>query len=264
MSDLEDLFDEELPNDKEDLKAELFGSESDDDFVPEVAAAPAPTAPLPVETAADRRKVLQQLATRKRDKGDDEDQPSKKKAKKDSKSKRLRSNAVAADDLPDSAAGLLDDDVGGEPGAAEPLFPGGEENDDNILETDADRAFIDDAGVPEDERYEDDDEDAIRHADEAEEVPEGAEEELELDGVDAVLAQHKRRKEKPTEQEKEAAANDLVSQMETVSEADKKEHARKKPAIHKLRALKDVENFLLQRMNHEAFILHRGLHALAE
>lgn len=78
--------------------------------------------------------------------GDDEDQPSKKKAKKDSKSKRLRSNAVAADDLPDSAAGLLDDDVGGEPGAAEPLFPGGEENDDNILETDADRAFIDDAG----------------------------------------------------------------------------------------------------------------------
>lgn len=68
-------------------------------------------------------------------------------------------------------------------------------------------------GVPEDERYEDDDEDAIRHADEAEEVPEGAEEELELDGVDAVLAQHKRRKEKPTEQEKEAAANDLVSQV---------------------------------------------------
>lgn len=56
----------------------------------------------------------------------------------------------------------------------------------------------------------------------------------------------------------------LSLQMETVSEADKKEHARKKPAIHKLRALKDVENFLLQRMNHEAFILHRGLHALAE
>lgn len=40
--------------------------------------------------------------------------------------------------------------------------------------------------------------------------------------------------------------NDMIAKMEAAAEEDMEEHAKKRPALHKLRTLKEVEEFVVQ------------------
>ena len=51
-------------------------------------------------------------------------------------------------------------------------------------------------------------------------------------------------------------------QMHATSEMDELAVTKKEPAIHKLQALKAVEELLLQRKYHDAFLHQKGLEAM--
>eukprot|EP00775_Hariotina_reticulata_P010133 gene10133-10291_t len=132
-------------------------------------------------------------------------------------------------------------------------------------ETAADLDFIDDDGVPEDERYEEDVE-ALAAAEEAEEAIPGEEEEGEpANIIEEVLQRRKRAKRKESEAEVDAEVMSLVGMMQACAESDdaalKSQPPR--PALEKLKQLAEVGRVLRQRKYHETFLASKGLNALA-
>jgi len=135
------------------------------------------------------------------------------------------------------------------------------EDDAALQETEADKAFIDDDGVAEEERYGSEDEGAFARAEEAEEVGE-EEAEAEEGTLKAVLAARKKGRKKDDESKLERDVDALVAQMHATAEMDELAVTKKEPAIHKLQALKAVEELLLQRKYHDAFLDQKGLEAM--
>ena len=56
--------------------------------------------------------------------------------------------------------------------------------------------------------------------------------------------------------------DDNIAKMEAAVEADMEQHEQSKPAIQKLKFLKEVEDFLAQKKYHELFVSAGGLGVL--
>ncbi|GBF89405.1 exocyst complex component [Raphidocelis subcapitata] len=309
MDNLDDLWDVEdgglqggLANetrlhDGDGALEELFGDEGGEEEA--LAGDDAPLQPpSPVgrgpSAAEERRRAMQELARRHQPQGrgegggssDGEGGAKKKKRKRDKdkggskgggagdedggrRGRRLRKTGEERGGGAGAGAGGSGDEGGG--GG---VGGGGGEEDELAPETDADRAFIDDDGVPEHQRYRDNpeaDEGGEPEAEEAEEGEEGSEggfvvgegeEEGEEDGIDGVVKRRKK-KEQDTELQLQAAAESMVAKMNIAAELDEGCVKASKPATHKVKELPAAEAFLRQRKNHEYFIIHGGLKAAA-
>lgn len=209
------------------------------------------------QTTQDRRQLLQQLA-RKAQAGAEEG-GRKKKGKKDKREKQQEQRGSRPKRLRQSAADAADG------GSKRPRAPAAELPEDQYVETAEDQDFIDDAGVPEDERYEGDDLEVLARAEEAEEAAFGEEEEGEPTNiVDEVIRSRKRRR-KASDEQIESEVMSLVTQMQACANKDCEivDGNKKMPAMNKFQALKAVNDLLRQRSHHESFIQLNGLEAIA-
>lgn len=121
-----------------------------------------------------------------------------------------------------------------------------EEDQAELVPTDADLAFIDDDDVPLDEQVDfADDGNAPFAFDEAEEAAEDIEDEL-----DRIFTHKKRGQSTGTDAENRATVENLLAQMEAAAEKDLDASEHGKPAVHKLRMLGRVEEVLAIKKLH--------------
>ncbi|BDA46112.1 Protein IWS1 homolog [Coccomyxa sp. Obi] len=231
VRDLEDAEGLEEEAGGQDLVAELFG-ESDSD---EEAALPSsePQAPS-------RKDRLEELAQKKRKEAAGQD------AERE-QHKRQRRTADAA-----GTAGLEadNDEIQGAREAAE------EENDEeeegNEVANEADRAFIDDEGVEQEEgagAASDSDEERRQQAPEAEEAEE------EEDEFERMFAGAKgRRRRASMAEDIKANVDQLLAHMEVAAEKDMEANKQGKPAVMKLKMLPQVEDKLAKRGWHDELL----------
>ena len=133
-----------------------------------------------------------------------------------------------------------------------------DENDDEPRRTAEDDAFIDDEGVaPEDRWGDDDDDDRSPIASEAEE---------EDDELEKLFGGGGKGRGGRARQSEAAITSDVLNflaRMEVATEQDREAVQQKKPAVHKLRMLKEVTEKLKQVDLHESFLRHGLLKVLA-
>ncbi|GAX85985.1 hypothetical protein CEUSTIGMA_g13401.t1 [Chlamydomonas eustigma] len=84
----------------------------------------------------------------------------------------------------------------------------------------------------------------------------------EADDGDDPFGHKKRKRRKETDQQMANIVDDKIAKMEAAAEADMEEHQNRRPAIHKLKVLAEVEEFLAQKKYHELFISSGGLGVL--
>ncbi|KAL6756903.1 hypothetical protein V8C86DRAFT_2637178 [Haematococcus lacustris] len=278
MSAFADLEDD-LPDKVPAQGSSLFADDEDDDDEPATGTAGAGQAfsddeegPAPVPAAAaaqpqDIKAKLAALAEKKRreaaGEGDggggskkrksDGDTKSDKKRKKDKPSRPLRSSSSRDA----SQAGARPKRTGGDSG------PQASDDSQQAKPSRADADFIDDEGdVDEEEVGSDvapDDEDSGPGGPppEAQEVDEA----MDADLQDA-FGRPKKKRSHESEHQMGLHVVDLTTKMETMAELDMEDHLAGKPALHKLKMLREAEEFLAQRKYHELFIAQGGLGVL--
>lgn len=143
-------------------------------------------------------------------------------------------------------------------GAAAAAAPPVDENEEDLVVTDADRAFIDDTGVAPENQYDFGDDDVGDEGpltfDEAEEAREdGMEDEL-----DRMFGRNKRRHEDQDEAENRAVVQALQSQMELALENDLELYQKRQPAVKRLQMLSRVQDVLSRKKLH-AELLDSGI-----
>ncbi|KAI8472508.1 MAG: hypothetical protein J3K34DRAFT_519697 [Monoraphidium minutum] len=238
-----------------------------------------PSSPLGgPSTAEERRRNLQELVRSQQQKGggEDEEGGAKKKRRRKDKAGGKADGEDGGGRRPrrlrgGPAGGGSDGEGGGEGGGEE--GGGGGADDEVPPESDADRGFIDDEGVPEHERYHEDPEAEDGGEPEAEEAAEGEEEE-EGGFVDAdadvgddeedAFGKKRKRKERETDLQLQGAVESMIAKMNIAAELDESCVEKARPATHKVKELPAVEAFLRQRKYHEMFILHGGLNAASK
>ena len=208
------------------------------------------------DDASAKKNKLLELANRKRKQQEEEVERAHQQ-----RAKQLKAAAAAVDfgdasDEEDQGAAATAEDGGGGGGAsaapeeqgapfAAVDFGDDDEDEGNLVFTDADRAFIDDDGVAPEERIDFGDEDEGGLAfDEAEEAAEDMEDEL-----DRMFAK-KKRQESGTEAENRATVEHLLAQMEVAVEQDMVAYEGGKPAVNKLRMLSRVREVLAMKKLH--------------
>lgn len=197
------------------------------------------------DSTAKKNKLLE-LANRKRKEAEEAQE-----REQQERAKKLRAAATvdfgdASDEEEDQGA------AGGEVPAQAPVvavdFGDEDEEEGNLVVTDADRAFIDDEGVAPEERVDfgDEDDDALGMAyEEAEEAAEDMEDEL-----DRMFGRNKRRQETGNGADNRATVENLLAQMEVAVEQDMQAFDAGKPAINKLRMLSRVQEVLSMKKLH--------------
>lgn len=132
----------------------------------------------------------------------------------------------------------------------------GDEDDTEPARTAEDDAFIDDADVAPEDRYGDDDDERSPVASEAEE---------EDDDLEKLFGSKSsgRGRARQSEQALTSEALNFLARMEVAAEQDRESVLEKKPAVHKLRMLKEMTEKLKEVDLHEAFLRHGLLKVLA-
>ena len=141
------------------------------------------------------------------------------------------------------------------PGAAPAVDFGDndEDEDQELVPSAADRAFIDDDDVAPEERVDfGDDGDDIGTYDEAEEAAEDMEDELDK------LFGRRKRQESGNEAQNRATVENVLAQMEVAVEQDMQAYENGKPAVNKLRMLGRVQEVLAMKKLHGE-LLDNGL-----
>ncbi|KAL6784448.1 hypothetical protein ACKKBF_B01830 [Auxenochlorella protothecoides x Auxenochlorella symbiontica] len=201
-------------------------------------------APPPNDEGSNARSRLLELAKRKRQEQEE--------AENAAAAKKGHSVAIDFGDSED------EEDVAGLPEPQKEqvniadLFGDDEDEQELAAPTEADRAFIDDTGVAEDQQIDfgDDDEQQFNKDDEA------VESDLE-DELDKLFTKRKRR-ESNTDYENKALVDSFLAQMEVAVEEDMKDYEQGRPATHKLRMLSRVQDLLsTQKLHNE--LLDGGL-----
>lgn len=225
---------DELPDRRE--VNQLFGEEDDDYQGKDEYDEPAPV--------VDRRSAMQQLAQRVRDEEVVETQLKRRKKAQESGSTKRRREDPYAHHAQQGPAG----DQQGHRSSGGGYWV----DEDNIApENEGDRAFIDDTGVPEDERFDDYDNPDVRVMSEAEEGSE--------DDIDAIINKNKRRRHKESMQDVQDSVNHMLAKMDRADEMDRESHHEGKPAFYKLRMCQEAEDFVAKRQYHDYFIDNGGL-----
>lgn len=254
MADLEDLLEDELDVPEQGkapfTEEDIFGDELDDEE-------DVPPPPPPEEAQPDDRKArLEALARNKRKEQEDAaaEAASRKRSRLD------EATAAAEVEAGDAGAGAdeaLQPADGSAPGAgsAHDLFGSDEDEDDenaehNIVATEADKQFIDDEGVPEEEQYGSDGEE--QRLDQEEALEERA------------LPKKGRKARQESDDELQMAVDDMIARMDAAAEEDRAQFAAGRPAFQKLKLLRQVEDFLVQVKYHEMFISTGGMDMLAK
>mmetsp|Transcript_5642 Transcript_5642/g.9840 ORF Transcript_5642/g.9840 Transcript_5642/m.9840 type:complete len:501 (-) Transcript_5642:850-2352(-) len=96
-------------------------------------------------------------------------------------------------------------------------------------------------------------------APEAQEAEDGEEAE---DATDTLFGRKKKKKRDTDHNSMLGVVNDMIAKMEAAADTDAEEFASGRAALAKLRTLKEVEDFVLQRQYHEIFISSGGLGVL--
>ena len=133
----------------------------------------------------------------------------------------------------------------------------GDEDDTEPARTAEDDAFIDDADVAPEDRYGDDDDERSPVASEAEE------EDDDSSRSSSARRAPGRGRARQSEQALTSEALNFLARMEVAAEQDRESVLEKKPAVHKLRMLKEMTEKLKEVDLHEAFLRHGLLKVLA-
>eukprot|EP00798_Chlamydomonas_sp_ICE-L_P021242 gene21242-28158_t len=278
MSDLEDdmneygaadagkasLFDE---NDEDDYQPGLEDEGLEDDIPDEEDAGPAQELEPAAPTAEDRKAIMARLVAKKKREaegpasGDDEEGGSGRRRKtgsgdkKDKKKRKAEGPSEGRGRPQRGAAGAGEGEEGGDL-ADIPDFEAPEDD----VETAADRGFIDNSG-DEEEEEENVGSDVVE--DEYEDIPPPEEaEEGEPEADEAEFGAKKRRKQKESEAQMAMVVDDKLAKMEAAAEEDMEQHEAGRPAVQKLKMLKEADDFLAQKKYHEMFISAGGLGVL--
>ncbi|QDZ24202.1 TFIIS N-terminal domain-containing protein [Chloropicon primus] len=138
------------------------------------------------------------------------------------------------------------------------------EDDEEGEATKDDKAFIEDDNLfassdDEDERPGD-----AGQQPQAEEASEGEDEDLlEIDAKIKNRASLRRKRKEMDPQEKQHICRNILSRMEAAYDADNEAVKQQKPAIHKLKLLKEVESILIQRHMRETLLYESALTVMA-
>ena len=138
------------------------------------------------------------------------------------------------------------------------------ENDEEGEADDDDKKFIDNE---DDDLFASSDDEAeaagdqVARAPEAEEAEEASEDDGEMDEIERRIKKRggKRKRKEQDPQAKTDICRSLLARMEAAYDADNEAVQQHKPAIHKLKLLKEVESTMIQRHMHETLLFEGAL-----
>lgn len=79
-----------------------------------------------------------------------------------------------------------------------------------------------------------------------------------VDDIEALLNKRKNKKNAESAEQVQLSVDNLVGKMEAAAEDDVEVQAQRRPALHKLTMLREVEDFIVQRKYHQRFIAVRA------